>query len=250
MHVRCCMWGAVIEMWEVRLTTENSRASIFNATSLHGWSTEGAAGGDDGDCGTVVDGGDGDGGGGEGDDGGGGKLGGGSSGSATAIVMVGASSTVTPSAVEAASAVPRVDESEVSTTSGVKENIAAIAGVDKSFVTIDVAAASVRITATIAVPASLTLDVVETSLSSTLGTADAASTALGVTVEEAPTITIAVADPLLPPPSFPPPPSSPSPPPPSPLPPSTTVPQSPSSPPAAPLVDQPCNEVALKIEVA
>jgi hypothetical protein len=131
-----------------------------------------------------------------------------------------------------------------------QENIAAIAGVDKSFVTIDVAAGSVRITATIAVPASLTLDVVETSLSSTLGTADAASTALGVTVEEAPTITIAVADPLLPPPSFPPPPSSPSPPPPSPLPPSTTVPQSPSSPPAAPLVDQPCNEVALKIEVA
>ena len=121
MHVRCCMWGAVIEMWEVRLTTENSRASIFNATSLHGWSTEGAAGGDDGDCGTVVDGGDGDGGGGEGDDGGGGKLGGGSSGSATAIVMVGASSTVTPSAVEAASTVPRVDENEVSTTSGVKE---------------------------------------------------------------------------------------------------------------------------------
>ena len=68
-----------------------------------------------------MDGGNGEGGGGEGDDGGGGKLGGGSSGSATAIVMVGASSTVTPSAVEAASTVPRVDENEVSTTSGVKE---------------------------------------------------------------------------------------------------------------------------------
>ena len=35
--------------------------------------------------------------------------------------MVGASSTVTPSEVEAASAVPRVDESEVSTTSGAME---------------------------------------------------------------------------------------------------------------------------------
>ena len=35
--------------------------------------------------------------------------------------MVGASSTVTPSAVEAASAVPRVEESEVSTTSGAVE---------------------------------------------------------------------------------------------------------------------------------
>ena len=68
-----------------------------------------------------MDGGNGEGGGGEGDDGGGGKLGGGSSGSATAIVMVGASSTVTPSAVEAASAVPRVEESEVSTTSRVKD---------------------------------------------------------------------------------------------------------------------------------
>ena len=120
------MWGMgssidMIEMLQVKLTTENSRASIFNATSLHGWSTKGAAGGDDGDCGTVVDGDDGEGGGGEGDDGGGGKLGGVSGGSAAAIVMVGASSAVTPSAVEAASAVPRVEESEVSTTSGVKE---------------------------------------------------------------------------------------------------------------------------------
>ena len=35
--------------------------------------------------------------------------------------MVGASSTVTPSEVEAASAVPRAEESEVSTTSGAME---------------------------------------------------------------------------------------------------------------------------------
>ena len=45
------------------------------------------------------------------------------------------------------------------------------------------------ITATIAVPAAMTADQVQTSLSSSLGTAEDASTALGITVEEAPTIT-------------------------------------------------------------
>ena len=50
------------------------RASIFNVTSVHGSSTKGAAGGDDGDCGTGMDGGGkGDGGGGEGGGKGGGE---------------------------------------------------------------------------------------------------------------------------------------------------------------------------------
>ena len=74
--------------------------------------------------------------------------------------------------------------------SSLQEKVANVAGVDKSLVTINVTAASVRITATIAVPVSMTADQVQTSLSSSLGTADAASTALGVTVEKVPTITV------------------------------------------------------------
>merc|ERR1711865_204407 len=67
-------------------------------------------------------------------------------------------------------------------------SIAVNAGVDASSVSISVAAASVIITATIKVPASMTADAVETTLSSRLGTAAAASTALGITVESAPTV--------------------------------------------------------------
>ena len=74
--------------------------------------------------------------------------------------------------------------------SSLQQKVATAAGVDKSLVTIKVTAASVRITATIAVPTSKTADQVKTSLSSSLGTADDASTALGITVEEVPTITI------------------------------------------------------------
>jgi len=70
-----------------------------------------------------------------------------------------------------------------------QEKIANAARVDPSLVTIDVAAASVRITATIAVPASTTADAVKNSLSSSFGTAAKASKALGVTVEGVPTIT-------------------------------------------------------------
>ena len=74
--------------------------------------------------------------------------------------------------------------------SSLQQKVANAAGVDKSLVTIRVAAASVRITATIAVPASTTADVLQTSLSSNLGNADATSTALGITVEEMPSITV------------------------------------------------------------
>ena len=73
--------------------------------------------------------------------------------------------------------------------SSLQQKVANAAGVDQSLVTILVAAASVRITATIAVPASTTADAVQTSLSSSFGTAADASTALGITVEEVPTIT-------------------------------------------------------------
>ena len=72
--------------------------------------------------------------------------------------------------------------------SSLQQKVASAAGVDRSLVTISVAAASVRITATIAVPASTTADVLQTLLSFSFGTADAASTALGVAVEEVPTI--------------------------------------------------------------
>ena len=68
--------------------------------------------------------------------------------------------------------------------------IATAAGVDASAVTLTITAGSVLITATIAVPASTTADAVQTSLSSSLGTAADASTALGVTVEEVPTVAL------------------------------------------------------------
>ena len=81
--------------------------------------------------------------------------------------------------------------SDYSDTSSLQQKIATAAGVDKSLVTIAVAAASVIITATIAVPASTTAAAVQTSLSSTLGTAADASAALGVTIESAPTVALA-----------------------------------------------------------
>ena len=96
-----------------------------------------------------------------------------------------------------------------------RQKVADAAHVDESLVTIRVVAASVLVIATIAVPASMTADEVQTSLSSTLGTADAASAALGVTVEKVPTTTVALAEP----PSAPPPSPSPSLPPLPPLPP-------------------------------
>merc|ERR1711865_155775 len=67
-------------------------------------------------------------------------------------------------------------------------SIAVNAGVDASSVSISMGAASVIITATIKVPTSMTADAVQTTLTSRLGTAAAASTALGITVESAPTV--------------------------------------------------------------
>ena len=79
--------------------------------------------------------------------------------------------------------------SDYSDTSSLQQKIATAAGVDdKSLVTISVAAASVIITANIAVPASTTATAVQTSLSSKLATAEAASTVLGVTVESVPIV--------------------------------------------------------------
>ena len=80
--------------------------------------------------------------------------------------------------------------SDYSDTSSLQQSIATAAGVDKSLVTIGVAAASVIITATIAVPASMSAAALKTSLSSSLGTAAAASAALGITVESDPTFKI------------------------------------------------------------
>ena len=77
-----------------------------------------------------------------------------------------------------------------SAKSSLEQKIGAAAGGYKLPVTITLAAASVIITATIAVPASTTAAAVKASLSSTLRTADAASSALGISVEGMPTITI------------------------------------------------------------
>ena len=79
--------------------------------------------------------------------------------------------------------------SDYSDTSDLRTSIAVNAGVDSALVSITVAAASVIITATITVPVSTTADAMQTTLSSRLGTASAASTALGITVESDPIIT-------------------------------------------------------------
>jgi hypothetical protein len=73
--------------------------------------------------------------------------------------------------------------------SSLQQKVADTAGVDKSLVTIDITAGSVTITATIAGPAS-TATLVQKLLSTTLNTTGDASTTLGITVEEVPTITL------------------------------------------------------------
>ena len=89
--------------------------------------------------------------------------------------------------------------SDYSDTSSLQQKIATAAGVDKSFVTISVAAASVIITAIIAVPAATTAAAVQASLYSALGIATAsdvatafnvatASNVLGITLESVPTM--------------------------------------------------------------
>ena len=72
--------------------------------------------------------------------------------------------------------------------SSLQQKVAAAAGVDKSLVTI-ITAGSLIITATIAGPASTATSVQEL-LSTTLSTASDASTTLGITVEEVPTMTL------------------------------------------------------------
>ena len=69
-------------------------------------------------------------------------------------------------------------------------NIAKAAKVDTSLVTIAIAAASVKITATIAVPPSTTVAAVEASLNAALGTIALASTALGITVVTVPAVVV------------------------------------------------------------
>ena len=83
-----------------------------------------------------------------------------------------------------------VSDFDENKTTNLRASIAAAAGVDASAVTVTVAAGSVLITATIAVPATTTSAAVRTTLSSTLGTAAAASTALGIAVVSIPTIVV------------------------------------------------------------
>ena len=92
------------------------------------------------------------------------------------------------------------DVSDYADTSSLRQNIANAAGLeDASLVTISVTAASVIITATIAVPASTTASAVQSALASELPTAAAASTALGITVEGTPTIVLAPSSAAAPP---------------------------------------------------
>ena len=83
-----------------------------------------------------------------------------------------------------------VDAFSDSDKASLQAKVATTAGVDKSLVVISVAAASVRVTAMITVPASTTPFAVNITLTSRLGTVAAASTALAVALEEVPIITI------------------------------------------------------------
>ena len=83
-----------------------------------------------------------------------------------------------------------VDAFSDSDKASLQAKVATTAGVDKSLVVISVAAASVRVTAMITVPASTTPFAVNITLTSHLGTVAAASTALAVALEEVPIITI------------------------------------------------------------
>lgn len=76
-------------------------------------------------------------------------------------------------------------------TSSLQRRVAAVAGVSPSLVSIRVAAGSVIITATIGVPPSATAALLRASLAARLGTATAASAALGVEVESDPSIAVA-----------------------------------------------------------
>merc|ERR1711865_481961 len=113
-------------------------------------------------------------------------------------------------------------------------NIAKAAKVDTSLVTIAIAAASVKITATIAVPPSTTVAAVEASLNAAFGTIARTSAGLGITALAVPTV---VAQTVMPrPPPSPPPPSPPPTPPPSPppIPPPPSLPPAPLPPPPQP----------------
>ena len=85
-----------------------------------------------------------------------------------------------------------VDDYPSSLQSELQQKVATAAGVDQSRVTISVEAASVIIIATITVPASTTAIAMKTTLFSSLGTADKASAALGITVESDPTFEIKI----------------------------------------------------------
>jgi hypothetical protein len=81
---------------------------------------------------------------------------------------------------------------DYSDTSDLKAKVASAAGVGASDVEITVSAASVLITAVIDVPSSTTAAAVSVLLSTKLNSVDAASTALGITVEAVPTVVITV----------------------------------------------------------
>ena len=76
--------------------------------------------------------------------------------------------------------------SDYSDTSSLQQGIATAAGVDLALVSIDVAAASVLLTAAIAVPAATAATTVVSALTRTLGTPAAASAVLGITVGSMP----------------------------------------------------------------
>ena len=81
---------------------------------------------------------------------------------------------------------------DYSDTSDLKAKVASAAGVGASDVEITVSAASVLITAVIDVPSSTTAAAVSVLLSTKLNSVDAASTALGITVEAVPTVVTTV----------------------------------------------------------
>ena len=97
--------------------------------------------------------------------------------------------------------------SDYEDTSAIVAKVAQLASVDESLVTVTIEAASVIITATIAVPVSRTAASVKASLTSSLGTAADASSQLNITIEADPAVVVRAPPPPGPatPPAVPPP---------------------------------------------
>jgi len=87
------------------------------------------------------------------------------------------------------------DAADYADTSALRRAVAAEAGVEPEYVSVLIQAGSVLLAVTISVPSPLSPTAVQAALQTSLGTATLASAALGITVEQAPQISVAAPPP-------------------------------------------------------